>query len=106
MAYLHTILAYPSKPRLKGALNRIYGYLARYRAWTEKTASNCGVSRLRERIRSVRRCWSFLRHVDLLPDGHSQLVNTKGNPPKRIPLVTPGSDESGSSIPGRVLSTS
>jgi hypothetical protein len=25
MAYLHTILAYPSKPRLKGALNRIYG---------------------------------------------------------------------------------
>jgi hypothetical protein len=27
MAYLHTILAYPSKPRLKGALNRIYAYL-------------------------------------------------------------------------------
>ena len=37
MAYLHTILAYPSKPRLKGALNRIYGYLSRYRAGTDKT---------------------------------------------------------------------
>jgi hypothetical protein len=36
MAYLHTILAYPSKPRLKGALNRIYGYLSRYRAGIEK----------------------------------------------------------------------
>jgi hypothetical protein len=32
MAYLHTILAYPSNPRLKGALNRIYAYLSRYRA--------------------------------------------------------------------------
>jgi hypothetical protein len=31
MAYLRTILAYPSKLRLKGALNRIYGYLSRYR---------------------------------------------------------------------------
>jgi hypothetical protein len=32
MAYLRTILAYPSNPRLKGALNRIYAYLSRYRA--------------------------------------------------------------------------
>jgi hypothetical protein len=40
MAYLHTILAYPSKPRLKGALNRIYGYLSRYRAGTDKTLTS------------------------------------------------------------------
>jgi hypothetical protein len=40
MAYLHTILAYPSKPRLKGALNRIYGYLPRYRAGTDKTLTS------------------------------------------------------------------
>jgi hypothetical protein len=40
MAYLHTILAYPSKPRLKGALNRIYGYLSRYRARTDKTLTS------------------------------------------------------------------
>jgi hypothetical protein len=40
MAYLHTILAYPSKPRLKGALNRIYGYLSRYRAEKEKTLAS------------------------------------------------------------------
>jgi hypothetical protein len=32
MAYLHTILACPSKTRLNGALNRVYGYLSRYRA--------------------------------------------------------------------------
>jgi hypothetical protein len=40
MAYLHTILAYPSKPRLKGALNRIYGYLSRYRAEKDKPAKD------------------------------------------------------------------
>jgi hypothetical protein len=40
MAYLHTILAYPSKPRLKGALNRINGYLPRYRAGTDKTLTS------------------------------------------------------------------
>ena len=60
----------------------------------EKTARNSGVSRLREKIRPVRGCWSFLRHADLSPDGHSQLVNAKGNPPKRIPLVTHRWDES------------
>jgi hypothetical protein len=84
MAYLHTMLAYPSKPRLKGGLNRIYGYLSRYRAGTQKTASNSGVSRLREKIWSVHRCWSFLRHADLSPDGHSQLVNTRGESSKEI----------------------
>ncbi len=52
-------------------------------------------SRLREKTRPVRGYWSFLRHADLSPDDHSQLVNTKGNPPKRIPLVTHRSDESG-----------
>ena len=52
-------------------------------------------SRLREKIRPVRGCWSFLRHADLSPDGRSQLVNTKGNSPKRIPLVTHRLDESG-----------
>ena len=40
MAYLHTILAYPSEPRLKGTLNRIYGYLSSYRAGTDKTLSS------------------------------------------------------------------
>ena len=40
MTYLHTILAYPSKPRLKGALNRIYGYLSRYRAGKDKPAKD------------------------------------------------------------------
>ena len=61
----------------------------------EKTASSSGVSRLGEKIRPVRGCWSFLRHADLSPDGHSQLVNAKGNPPKKIPLVTHRLDESG-----------
>ena len=40
MTYLHTILAYPSKPRLKGALNRIYGYLSTYRAGKDKPAKD------------------------------------------------------------------
>ena len=68
---------------------------AKSKAEKEKTASNSGVSRLREKIRPVRGCWSFLRHADLSPDGRSQLVNRKGNSPKRIPLVTHRSDESG-----------
>jgi Transposase IS116/IS110/IS902 family len=38
---------------------------------------------------------SFLRHADLSPDGHSRPVNTKGNLPSKIPLVTHRCDESG-----------
>ena len=68
---------------------------AKSKAEKEKRASSADVSGLREKIRPVRGCWSFLRHADLSPDGHSQLVNTKGNPPQRIPLVTHRSDESG-----------
>ena len=80
------------RPTLSGAHS---ASAAKSKAEKEKTASSSGVSRLREKIRPVRGCWSFLRHADLSPDGHSQLVNTKGNSPKRIPLVTHRSDESG-----------
>jgi hypothetical protein len=37
---------------------------------------------------------SFLRHADLSPDGHSLLLNTKGNPASWIPLRTHRWDES------------
>ena len=80
------------RPALSGAHS---ASAAKGKAEKEKRASGSGVSRLREKIRPVRGCWSFLRHADPSPDGHSQLVNTKGNPPKRIPRVTHRSDESG-----------
>jgi hypothetical protein len=38
MAYLHTILAYPSKSRLKTALNRIHGYRAGKELWRQPSA--------------------------------------------------------------------
>ncbi len=55
MTHLHTILAYPSKPRLKGALNRIYGYLSRYRANKDKPAKDRSprAARSPERLLSV-----------------------------------------------------
>jgi hypothetical protein len=37
---------------------------------------------------------SFLRHADLSPDGHSRLLNTKGNLASQIPLGTHRWDES------------
>ena len=37
---------------------------------------------------------SFLRHADLSPDGHSRLLNTKGNLASQIPLRTHRWDES------------
>jgi hypothetical protein len=37
---------------------------------------------------------SFLRHADLSPDGHSLLLNTKGNLASQIPLRTHRWDES------------
>src|SRR3984885_5405997 len=80
------------RPALSGAHS---ASATKSKAEKEKRASSSGVSRLRKKIRPVRGCWSFLRHADLSPDGHFQPVNTKGNPPKRIPLATHRSDESG-----------
>ena len=60
MTYLHTILAYPSKPRLKGALNRIYGYLSRYRADKDKPAKD----------RSPRAAPETSKAERLFPGGH------------------------------------
>src|SRR3984885_14104445 len=68
---------------------------AKSKAEEEQKDRSPGVGRFREKGQLVRDCWSFLRHADLSPDGHSQLVDIKGNPPKRIPLVTHRSDESG-----------
>jgi hypothetical protein len=48
MAYLHTILAYPSKPRLKGALNGTYAEFG-CRVWSIEFGSLVG-----------RRSWHFV----------------------------------------------